>query len=92
MSRPTRILILGGGFGGVYTVFTLEKLLTREIQCGAVELGLVSRENTSSVWSTARAFVAQTARTVALRGRSLTSAISPKHSPGPSRRSDGMRP
>jgi len=25
--RPTRILILGGGFGGVYTALTLEKLL-----------------------------------------------------------------
>jgi len=26
MSQPTRILILGGGFGGVYTALTLEKL------------------------------------------------------------------
>ncbi len=43
--RPTRILILGGGFGGVYTAVTLEKLLAREIRAGAVELGLVSREN-----------------------------------------------
>ncbi|HEV8471493.1 MAG TPA: FAD-dependent oxidoreductase [Methylomirabilota bacterium] len=43
--RPTRILILGGGFGGVYTALTLEKLLKREIARGAVELGLVSREN-----------------------------------------------
>ena len=25
MSQPTRILILGGGFGGVYTALTLEK-------------------------------------------------------------------
>jgi len=24
---PTRILILGGGFGGVYTALTLERLL-----------------------------------------------------------------
>ena len=43
--RPTRILILGGGFGGVYAALTLEKLLGREIRRGEVELGLVSREN-----------------------------------------------
>jgi NADH:quinone reductase (non-electrogenic) len=43
--RPTRILILGGGFGGVYTALTLEKLLKPEIRRGDVELGLVSREN-----------------------------------------------
>jgi NADH dehydrogenase len=45
MSQPTRILILGGGFGGVYTALTLEKLLSSEIRRGEVELGLVSREN-----------------------------------------------
>jgi NADH:ubiquinone reductase (H+-translocating) len=45
MSRPTRILILGGGFGGVYTALTLEKLLKAEIRRGDVEVGLVSREN-----------------------------------------------
>jgi NADH dehydrogenase len=45
MSQPTRILILGGGFGGVYTALTLEKLLAAEIRRGDVELGLVSREN-----------------------------------------------
>src|SRR5713101_1404005 len=43
--RPTRILILGGGFGGVYAALTLEKLLEREIRRGEIELGLVSREN-----------------------------------------------
>jgi NADH dehydrogenase len=43
--RPTRILILGGGFGGVYTARMLETLLRREIRRGEVELGLVSREN-----------------------------------------------
>ncbi len=43
--RPTRVLILGGGFGGVYTALTLEKLLKREIRDGRVELGLVSRDN-----------------------------------------------
>src|SRR5436190_1477170 len=43
--RPTRILILGGGFGGVYTALTLETLLKKEIRRGEVELGLVSREN-----------------------------------------------
>jgi NADH dehydrogenase len=45
VTRPTRILILGGGFGGVYTALTLEKLLKREIAAGDVELGRVSREN-----------------------------------------------
>jgi len=45
MNRPTRILVLGGGFGGVYTALTLEKLLKSEIRRGEVELGLVSREN-----------------------------------------------
>ncbi len=44
-ARPSRILILGGGFGGVYTALTLEKLLKAEIRRGEVELGLVSREN-----------------------------------------------
>ncbi len=44
-TRPTRILVLGGGFGGVYTALTLEKLLARELRHGEVELGLVSREN-----------------------------------------------
>src|SRR5262249_28607737 len=49
----------------------------------------------NSAWkasrSTARTLLADTARTVAVRGRSLTSAISPKHSPRPSRRS-GVSP
>src|SRR3990172_10821044 len=44
-ARPTRLLILGGGFGGVYTAIALEKLLRRELRRGEVELGLVSREN-----------------------------------------------
>src|SRR6266545_1924557 len=43
--RPTRILILGGGFGGVYTAMALEKLLAREVRLGEVEIGLVSRDN-----------------------------------------------
>lgn len=38
----TRILILGGGFGGVYTAIELEKLLKRE---PAVEIGLVNKDN-----------------------------------------------
>ena len=38
-----RILILGGGFGGVYAALTLEKLLKAELDRGEVELGLVSR-------------------------------------------------
>jgi NADH:ubiquinone reductase (H+-translocating) len=45
MTRPTRILILGGGFGGVHTALTLEKLLKRELDRGEVELGLVNRDN-----------------------------------------------
>ena len=43
--RPVRILILGGGFGGVYTALTLEKLLKRQIRDRRVELGLISRDN-----------------------------------------------
>ena len=39
MSRPTRILILGGGFGGVYTALTLEKLLKAEITMNAMLVG-----------------------------------------------------
>jgi NADH dehydrogenase len=38
----TRILILGGGFGGVYTAIALERLLRRE---PAVEISLVNRDN-----------------------------------------------
>ncbi len=43
--RPIRILILGGGFGGVYAALALEKLLRRELRGGRVELGLVNRDN-----------------------------------------------
>jgi hypothetical protein len=35
-TTPTRILILGGGFGGVYTTLTLEKILKRELKRGVV--------------------------------------------------------
>ena len=41
-SRPTRIVILGGGFGGVYTALTLEKLLGKAAN---VEINLISKEN-----------------------------------------------
>ena len=41
-SRKKRIVILGGGFGGVYAAMNLEKLLARE---HAVEICLVSRDN-----------------------------------------------
>jgi NADH dehydrogenase len=44
-TTPTRILILGGGFGGVYTALTLEKALKRELKRGEVEIALVSRDN-----------------------------------------------
>ena len=38
----TRILILGGGFGGVYTAMELERLFKKD---PTVELGLVSKDN-----------------------------------------------
>src|SRR2546430_2225737 len=41
-SGKKRIVILGGGFGGVYAAIHLEKLLARE---GAIEICLVSRDN-----------------------------------------------
>jgi len=41
-ARQTRVLILGGGFGGVYTARHLESLLSRRSD---VEIGLVSRDN-----------------------------------------------
>jgi len=44
-TTPTRILILGGGFGGVYTALTLEKILRRELKRGEVEIALVTRDN-----------------------------------------------
>src|SRR5690349_17288874 len=40
--RRKRIVILGGGFGGVYAAMRLEKLLARD---SAVEVCLVSRDN-----------------------------------------------
>src|SRR5947207_9829832 len=40
--RKKRIVILGGGFGGVYAAMHLEKLLARQ---SAVEISLVSRDN-----------------------------------------------
>ena len=40
--RRTRILILGGGFGGVYTAIELERLLKRDHD---VEIGLVNKDN-----------------------------------------------
>src|ERR1700751_3934605 len=45
MSQPKkRILILGGGFGGVYAAVHLGKLLTKR-EHEEYEIGLVSREN-----------------------------------------------
>ena len=42
MLVKTRILVLGGGFGGVYTALHLERLVGKD---RAVEITLVSREN-----------------------------------------------
>jgi NADH dehydrogenase len=42
MSDRIRIVILGGGFGGVYTAMHLERLLGRDSR---VEIALVNREN-----------------------------------------------
>ena len=40
--RPRRILILGGGFGGLYTALELEKAMARDPY---LEVTLVNREN-----------------------------------------------
>ena len=40
-----RVLILGGGFGGVYAAFHLEKLLSAMLARQEVEIRLVSRDN-----------------------------------------------
>jgi len=40
--KKTKVLIIGGGFGGVYTAITLEKLLKND---PGVEVGLISKEN-----------------------------------------------
>lgn len=40
--RTTRIVVLGGGFGGMYALMELEKLLGRD---GAVEITLVNKDN-----------------------------------------------
>jgi NADH dehydrogenase len=41
-TRPHRIVILGGGFGGLYTALRLDKTIARRID---VEVTLVNREN-----------------------------------------------
>ena len=38
---PPRVVILGGGYGGIYTALGLQKAAKR----GEIELSLVSREN-----------------------------------------------
>ena len=40
--KRTRVVIIGGGFGGTYTAMVLEKLLKRD---PSVEVGLISKEN-----------------------------------------------
>ena len=42
MADPKRVLILGGGFGGVYTAMALEKLFRKD---PGIEIGLISDEN-----------------------------------------------
>jgi NADH dehydrogenase len=42
MSRQPRVVILGGGFGGIYTALALEKALSRRED---FEIALVNREN-----------------------------------------------
>ncbi|HEY8967306.1 MAG TPA: FAD-dependent oxidoreductase [Candidatus Methylacidiphilales bacterium] len=44
MAEPKRIVILGGGFGGVYTAMHLEKRMTPE-ELEGTEIVLVSRDN-----------------------------------------------
>jgi len=44
-NRPARIVVLGGGFGGVYAALRLEKLFGPELDRCDVELSLVSRDN-----------------------------------------------
>lgn len=44
-SAKQRILILGGGFGGVYAAFHLQKLLAARLARQEVEICLVSRDN-----------------------------------------------
>jgi NADH dehydrogenase len=39
------ILILGGGFGGVYAALELERRLKNELRDGRVRVTLVSRDN-----------------------------------------------
>src|SRR5271157_3693695 len=42
MQRRTRVVILGGGFGGLYVAMELEKTLARDPD---VEITLINREN-----------------------------------------------
>ena len=42
MTQPTRIVVLGGGFGGIYAVMELERRLGRDRQ---VEITLVNKDN-----------------------------------------------
>ena len=44
-TTKTRVLILGGGFGGVYAAMGLEKLLAAMLARQEVEICLVSRDN-----------------------------------------------
>jgi len=45
ISGPTRVVILGGGFAGVYTARALERLFRRERVHRRVEITLLSRDN-----------------------------------------------
>ena len=39
------IVIVGGGFGGIYAALELEKSLKRELRAGAVKITLIARDN-----------------------------------------------
>lgn len=42
VKERARILVVGGGYVGMYTALRLQKKLKREIKCGQVEITVVS--------------------------------------------------
>ncbi len=45
MQEPIKILIIGNGFGGIYTLKNLHKIFTREIRTRKIELSLIGEKN-----------------------------------------------